>query len=103
MFENNGYLHVYSPRAGTDNPRGSNFEGQFFSFTVLFSQYSPLLQDFLKFSPLKRTGNPIRPCRKIGQGQPRVIIYIHFVKLKPPLIHAKFKDHRTSGSGEEDF
>ena len=42
MFENNGYVHVYSPGAGTDNPLGS-----FFSLTVLFSQYSPLLQDFL--------------------------------------------------------
>ena len=23
MFENNGYVHVYSPRAGADNPLGS--------------------------------------------------------------------------------
>ena len=23
MFENNGHIHVYSPRAGTDNPLGS--------------------------------------------------------------------------------
>ena len=43
MFENNGYVHVYSPGAGADNPLGSFF----FSFTVLFSQYSPLLQVFL--------------------------------------------------------
>ena len=40
---------------------------------------------------------------KIGQGQPRVIIYINFVKLESPMLHAKFQDHRTSGSGEEDF
>ena len=25
MFENNGYVHVYSPGAGADNPLGSNF------------------------------------------------------------------------------
>ena len=40
---------------------------------------------------------------KIGQGKPRVIIYINFVELEYPMIHAKFQDHRTSGSGEEDF
>ena len=40
---------------------------------------------------------------KIGQGQPRVIIYINFVELEPPVLCAKFQDHRTSGSGEEDF
>ena len=41
---------------------------------------------------------------KIGQGQPRVIIYINFVELESPVrLRAKFQDHRTSGSGEEDF
>ena len=25
MFENNGHIHVYSPRAGADNPLGSTF------------------------------------------------------------------------------
>ena len=40
---------------------------------------------------------------KLGHGQPRVIIYINFVKLESPMLHAKIQDHRTSGSGEEDF
>ena len=40
---------------------------------------------------------------KIGQGQPRVIIYINFVELESPMLHAKFQDHRTFVSGEEDF
>ena len=30
-------------------------------------------------------------------------MYIDFVELESPMIHAKFQDHRTSGSGEEDF
>ena len=38
---------------------------------------------------------------KIGQGQPRVTIYINFVELESPMIHAKFHDHRTSGSGDD--
>ena len=57
----------------------------------------------IKFSPFKCTGDPIRPCRKIGQGQPRVIIYINIVELESAMLHAKFQDHRTYGSGEEDF
>ena len=41
---------------------------------------------------------------KIGQGQTRVIIYINFVELvESPMLHVKFQDHRTSGSGEEYF
>ena len=40
---------------------------------------------------------------KIGQGQPRDIIYINFVEIESPMLCAKFQDHRTSGSEEEDF
>ena len=32
-----------------------------------------------------------------------VIIYIYFVELESPMLHAKFQDQSTSGSGEEDF
>ena len=32
-----------------------------------------------------------------------VIIYIKFIELEFPILHAKFQDHRTSGSGEEDL
>ena len=55
------------------------------------------------FSYRKALVTKFDPCRKIGQGQPRVIIYINFVELESPILHAKFQDHRTSGSGEEDF
>ena len=36
-------------------------------------------------------------------GQPRVFIYINFVELVSQMLHVKFQDHWTSGSGEEDF
>ena len=39
----------------------------------------------------------------MGYGQPRVIIYMNFVELESPMLHAKCQDHRISGSGEEDF
>ena len=55
------------------------------------------------FFPLKSQGFQILPCRKIGQGQPRVIIYTNFVELESSMLHAEFQDHRTSGSGDEDF
>ena len=39
----------------------------------------------------------------MGHGQPRVIIYIKFVEHESPMLHAKFQDHKTSGSEEEEF
>ena len=32
-----------------------------------------------------------------------VMIYIHFIELYALMLHAKFQNHRPSGSGEEDF
>ena len=43
------------------------------------------------------------PCRKIGQGHPRVMIYTNFVELYSQMLHTKFQNHRPSGSEEEDF
>ena len=40
---------------------------------------------------------------KMGQGQPKVIIYIDVVELESPMLDAKFQDHRTSGSGGDDL
>ena len=33
----------------------------------------------------------------------KVMIYINFVELHCLMLHAKFQNHRPSGSGEEDF
>ena len=77
VFENGSHIHVYSPGAGADNPPGVKL----FSLTQLFSQ--------------------LRPCRKIGHGQPRVISHINLVEIEFSMLHAKFQDHRTSGSGED--
>ena len=38
---------------------------------------------------------------KIGQGHPRVMIYTNFVELHCLMLHAKFQNHRPSGSGED--
>ena len=48
-------------------------------------------------------GNLCWHCHKIGQGHPKVMIYKNFVELLSLMLHAKFQNHRPSGSGEEDF
>ena len=45
----------------------------------------------------------IWPCRKIGQDQPRVIIWTNYDGLESPMLHTKFRENRPAGSGEEDF
>ena len=42
----------------------------------------------------------MRPCHKIGQGHPGVMIYINFVGLHSLMLQAKFQNHRSSGSEE---
>ena len=39
----------------------------------------------------------------MGQGQPRVTIWITLVVLLYTMLHTKFQGHRYIGSGEEDF
>ena len=43
------------------------------------------------------------PWRKMGQGQPRVIIWTTLVVLPYTMLHTKFQGHWSIGSGEEDF
>ena len=38
-----------------------------------------------------------------SQGQTKVIIRTIFEAVKYPMLHAKCQDHRSNGSGEEDF
>ena len=103
MFESHGHINVYTPQ-----DRGRQTPGVKLIFinikfkssvnlvicTKLFFLF--LVTDFVAVFP-NQTHR--RPCREIGQGQPRVIIYTHIVELESPMLHAKFQDHRTSGSG----
>ena len=38
----------------------------------------------------------------LGQGRPKVMIYINFVELLSMMLHAKFQNRRASGFGEDD-
>ena len=57
----------------------------------------------------QRTNGPVNahlisgPIRFLNVIILNVIIYINFVELESPMLHAKFQDYRMSGSGEEDF
>ena len=55
------------------------------------------------FFPYKSTRDQIWPCRKICQGQPRVVIWANLVVLEHSIMRTKFQGHRPFGSREEDF
>ena len=63
-------------------------------------KHSPEIWAYYKY---KNKFRKIWHCRKIDQGQLRVIIYINFVELRYIMLHAKFQDHRTISSVGEDF
>ena len=73
------------------------------SICILPASFPPFIITFYWFSPFKCMGNICWPCHKIGQGHPKVMIYINFVELLSLMLHAKFQNHRPSGSGEEIF
>ena len=45
----------------------------------------------------------IWPCRKIGQGHSRVIIWTNYDGLESLMLHTKFRENLPAGSGEENF
>ena len=45
----------------------------------------------------------IWPCHKIGQGQPRVIIWTNYDGQESLMLHTKFCGNRSTGSRVEDF
>ena len=47
--------------------------------------------DCATFSPYKSIRGQIWPCRKIGQGQPRFIIWPNLVVLEYTMLHTTFK------------
>ena len=72
------FIHVYSPGAGQTTPWGQNF---YFNIHLL-SLWSFAVSSSIKwlsnsFSPYKSIRDQIWPCRKIGQGQPKVINHLN--------------------------
>ena len=79
----------------------------FFSSATMFAyiiEYNSFwnIHHFTLF-PYKSIRDQIWPCRKIGQGQLRVIIWINLEVLEYPMLHTNFQGHWSFGSREEDF
>ena len=55
------------------------------------------------FFPYKSIREQIWTCRKIGHGQPRVIIWTNLVVIEHPMLHTNFQGHQSFGLGEEHF
>ena len=53
------------------------------------------------FFLLKILSYQIWPCRKIGHGHSRVIIWTTYGGLESPMLHTKFREDRPAGSGED--
>ena len=97
------YMYI-APGQGQTTPRGQNFSINinFLSICLFPVSFTHLIA-FYHFSLFKCIGNLSLPCHKIDQGHRRVMIYINFVVLLSVMLHAKFQNHRPSGSGEENF
>ena len=55
------------------------------------------------FSHTKALRDQIWRSRKIGHGQPRIIIWINLVVLEYPMLHTNSQGHRSFGSRGEMF
>ena len=93
-----------APGQGQTTPWGQNvfININILSICLFSASFAPLII-LLLFSPFKCMVDLHKRCREIGQGHPRFIIYKNFVERQCLMLHAKFQNHRPSGSGEEDF
>ena len=53
MFENKGYVHVYSPGTETDNPWGHFFINSIIQLIYAFAASFLLLNDFVTAFPIQ--------------------------------------------------
>ena len=111
-FIQSWFKNMYiAPRQGGKQPLGDKVlmlteTSCHFVHLLLFSNHR--WQQFLKnplfyVFPIQSIRDPIWPCCKIGQVQPRVIIWTNLVVLKHPMLHNKFQDHRPFGSWDDFF
>ena len=103
-------IHVYSPAArGIQTPGDKVFMsietschfGHLCWFQIIEDNSFWKIHCFTFFS-YKSIRDQIWPCHKIGQGQPRVIIWINLVVLEHQMLPTKFQGHQPFDSGEED-
>ena len=95
------YMYI-APGQGQTTSWGQYFfiNINFLSICILPASFLHLIP-FYYFFPFECISELSFPCREIGQGHPRITIYINFVEFNCLLLHAKFQNRRPSGSGED--
>ena len=61
------------------------------------------LADIFTFFPYKSKSDQIWPWYKMGQGQPRGIIWTKYDGFQSSMLHTKFQHNHPPGSREKDF
>ena len=89
----------------TDSLQGKTYGGPslYYKLTLWAFGSGELIIYNFHFCPCKSLCDQIWPWHKIGQGQPRVIIWTILVELKYTMLHTKFQGHQSIGSGEKDY
>ena len=102
------FWHAHSLEPMSQNDLDLEYSHQFNKLTVStnfqVTSYKTLWKiQCSHFFPLKSLCGQIWPCHKLGQGQPKVMIYVNYDGLESLMLHFKFHWYRTTGSEEEDF
>ena len=98
------FLYMYiAPGQGQTTPWGQNFYFNINFLSLWSFAVSSIKWLSNSFSPHKSIRDQIWSCCKIGQGQPRAIIWTNYDGPESPMLHTKPKGNWPFGSGEEDF
>ena len=97
-------LYIIAPEQGQTTLWAHNIfiNINLLSICSFLASFLPLNDIFL-FSQSNAWAAYVVLAVKKGHGHPKVMIYTNFVELHCLMLHAKFQNHRPSGSGEEDF
>ena len=92
------FSYMYrAPGQGQTTPCGQNFYFNIYHSGHLL-QVSSIKWLSNSFSPYKSIRDQIWPCCKIGQGQPRIIIWTNYDGPQSPMLHTEPQGHWPFGS-----
>ena len=102
VIEEKKFKTIISEWFGTRSMSGTQSFMYSLSWLHLPTFISQTTTQFLKihcfnFFQYKSIGDQIWPCSKIGQSQPRGIIWTNLVVLEYSMLHTKFQGHRPFG------
>ena len=101
MFEYYGDKHVYCPELGADQIFQNHKSTVHLPVSFKFFSSNDILTIFpfqMHGPPMLTNDHALNWVKVIN-----VMIYINFVELLSLMLHAKFQNHRPTGSGEDDY